>query len=75
MASLSLSIVEIIVLMLGAIILGITIHFFVVSRRSMKSSPMEAEKISKTLEEWKLRYFNDTEIRDKELTQLRKRLE
>lgn len=41
----------------------------------MKSSPMEAEKISKTLEEWKLRYFNDTEIRDKELTQLRKRLE
>lgn len=75
MASLSLSIVEIIVLMLGAIILGITIHFFAVSRRSMKSSPMEAEKISKTLEEWKLRYFNDTEIRDKELTQLRKRLE
>ena len=75
MASLSLSSVEIIVLMLGAIILGITIHFFVVSRRSMKSSPMEAEKISKTLEEWKLRYFNDTEIRDKELTQLRKRLE
>lgn len=75
MASLSLSIVEIIVLMLGAIILGITIHFFIVSRRSMKSSPMETEKISKTLEEWKLRYFNDTELRDKELTQLRKRLE
>ncbi|MEI2737732.1 MAG: hypothetical protein V9F01_02995 [Chitinophagaceae bacterium] len=75
MASLSLSIVEIIVLMLGAIILGVTIHFFIVSRRSMKSSPMETEKISKTLEEWKLRYFNDTELRDKELTQLRKRLE
>ena len=75
MASLSLSIIEIIVLMLGAITLGITIHFFIVSRRSMKSSPMETEKVSKTLEEWKLRYFNDIEIRDKELETLRKQLE
>jgi len=47
MASLSLSIIEIIVLMLGAITLGITIHFFIVGRRSMKSSPMETENISK----------------------------
>ena len=73
--SLSLSIVEIIVLMLGAITLGITIHFFITSRRSMKSSPMEAEKLSKTLEEWKLRYFNDTEVKDKEVVELRKKLE
>ena len=75
MTSLSLSIIEIIVLMLGAITLGITIHFFISSRNSMKSSPMETEKISKTLEEWKLRYFNDTEHRDKELTTLKKKLE
>ena len=75
MASLSLSIVEIIVLMAGAITLGITIHFFIISRRSMKSSPMEAVKISKKLEEWKLRYFNDTEVKDKELERLRKELE
>ncbi len=75
MANLSLSIVEIIVLMLGAITLGITIHFFITSRKGMRSSPMEAEKISKTLEEWKLRYFNDTETRDKELAAVRKRLE
>ncbi|MBK9568570.1 MAG: hypothetical protein IPO53_00665 [Chitinophagaceae bacterium] len=75
MASLSLSIIEIIVLMLGAIVLGITIHFFITSRKSMKHTPMEAEKISKNLEEWKLRYFNDTELKDKELTQVRKRLE
>jgi chromosome segregation ATPase len=75
MASLSLSIIEIIVLMLGAITLGFTIHFFITSRRSMGSSPMEIEKVSQKLEEWKLRYFNDTENRDKELTSLRKRLE
>jgi len=75
MTSLSLSIIEIIVLMVGAITLGITIHFFISNRPGMKSSPMEAEKIAKTLEEWKLRYFNDTEIRDKELTTLKKKLE
>lgn len=75
MASLSLSIVEIVVLMLGAITLGFTIHFFVSSRSTMKFSPMETEKVSRALEDWKLRYFNDTEIRDKELTSLRKRLE
>jgi chromosome segregation ATPase len=75
MASLSLSLIEIIVLMLGAVTLGITIHFFISSRKTMRSSPMEAEKISKNLEEWKLRYFNDTESRDKELIILRKRAE
>jgi chromosome segregation ATPase len=75
MASLSLSIIEIIVLMLGAITLGFTIHFFISSRNSMGSSPMEINKISQKLEEWKLRYFNDTEVRDKELTSLRNRLE
>ncbi len=75
MTSLSLSIIEIIVLMLGAITLGITIHFFISSRNSLKSSPMETEKVSKTLEEWKLRYFNDTEHRDKELATLKKKLE
>lgn len=75
MANLSLSIVEIAVLMLGAVTLGITIHFFIVSRKSMQASPMETEKLARTLEEWKLRYFNDTEIRDRELTSLRQRLE
>ncbi|MEO7983523.1 MAG: hypothetical protein ABI688_05530, partial [Bacteroidota bacterium] len=75
MANLSLSMVEIIVLMLGAITLGITIHFFITSRRSIHATPREIEKVSKALEEWKLRYFNDTEIRDKELTSLRQKLQ
>lgn len=72
--TLSLSIVEIIILMLGAIVLGITIHFFIVSRRNFKASPSESGKISKSLDEWKLRYFNDVEQRDNELTRLKKQL-
>jgi chromosome segregation ATPase len=74
MANLSLSVLEIIVLMAGAIILGVTIHFFVVSRRGMKTSPLVTDKISKNLEEWKLRYFNDIEQRDKDISNLKQRL-
>ena len=74
MAHLTLSIVEIIVLLFGAIILGVTIHFFIASRRSLKNSSVETERINRTLEEWKLKYFNDIEIRDKELSGVKQQL-
>lgn len=75
MASLTLSLVEIIVLMLGAITLGITIHFFISSRRSFRETTSgESARISKELENWKLKYFNETELRDKELEAIRQKL-
>lgn len=74
-SQLSLSIIEIVVLMLGAIVLGVTIHFFIASRRTLKdSSPAVVKQYQKETEEWKLRYFNEIEFRDKELENLRKRL-
>lgn len=74
-SQLSLSILEIIVLMVGAITLGFTIHFFVVSRRSLNQSMLEASgKPQKGAEAWKLRYFNEIEHRDQELNRLRKQL-
>jgi len=75
MVNLTLSLVEILVLMLGAIVLGITIHFFIVSRRSLKSSTGESQKYIKNTDEWKLKYFNDIEIKDRELSELKQRLE
>ena len=73
MATLSLSLIEIILLVGVAITLGVTIHFFIVSRRSINaSSPAVTEKANRELEEWKLRYFNDIEVRDKELSELKK---
>lgn len=73
---LSLSLIEIIVLMLGAITVGITIHFFIVSRRSLNASIDETPggRLSKEISEWKLKYFNDVEQRDNELSHLKKRL-
>ena len=75
MATLSLTLIEIIVLMLGAITLGITIHFFIVSRKSLKTTALNASgKIGRDFEQWKLKYFNDIEIKDKELSGLRQQL-
>jgi chromosome segregation ATPase len=73
---LSLSLIEIIILMLGAISVGITIHFFIVSRRSLIASVDESPggKLSKEISEWKLKYFNDVEHRDKELSNLKMQL-
>lgn len=73
---LSLSVVEIIVLMLGAITLGITIHFFISSRRSFTASVLNVQgtKSIAELTEWKLRYFNDTEDRDKLIVELKQKL-
>lgn len=75
MTTLSLTLIEIIVLMLGAITLGITIHFFIVSRKSLTTTTLNASgKVSRDLEQWKLKYFNDIESRDKELASLKQQL-
>ncbi|MGH2553950.1 MAG: hypothetical protein ACRDEB_09545, partial [Chitinophagaceae bacterium] len=73
---LTLTVLEIIVLMLGAIILGITIHFFIVSRRSLNESIDETPggRIRKEFSAWKLKYFNDIEQRDKEINLIKLQL-
>jgi chromosome segregation ATPase len=74
MANLSISIFEIILLMFGAIVLGITIHFFITSRRHLKNSVIGSDRVGRDLEQWKLRYFNDMEEKEKELGALRKQI-
>ena len=69
--TLNLSIVELIVLFLCAISLGVVIHFFITSRRSLKASPVETEKMKRNIDDWKLKYFNDVEAREKEVSELK----
>ena len=72
--TLNLSIVELIVLFFCAISLGVVIHFFITSRRSLKGSPVETEKMKRNIDDWKLKYFNDIEAREKEVSELKTRL-
>ena len=74
MANLSLSLIEIIVLMAGAITLGITIHFFITSRKTLMASPYETQKVSRNMEDWKLRYLNELEKKEQELKAMEKKL-
>ncbi|MEO8406132.1 MAG: hypothetical protein ABI480_16105, partial [Chitinophagaceae bacterium] len=73
-ATLLLTIPEIILLLFGAIILGITIHFFITSRRNLNASAKEMQKPSFAKDEWKLRYLNDMELRDKEVAKLKEEI-
>jgi chromosome segregation ATPase len=73
-ASLTLSVLEIVLLLFGAIILGITIHFFIASNKSLNATTAELEKPGLAQEEWKLKYFNDMESRDRELVSLKEKL-
>jgi chromosome segregation ATPase len=73
-ATLTLSVLEVVLLLLGAIILGITIHFFIASNKSLKATTRELQKETQAQDEWKLRYFNDIEQRDKELASFKQKL-
>ena len=74
-ATLILSVPEVILLLFGAVILGITIHFFITSRKSLKATTREmSEKKSFARDEWKMRYLNDMELREKEISTLKQQL-
>jgi chromosome segregation ATPase len=70
----NLSIIELIVLFFCAVSLGIVIHFFITSRRSLKNSFFDKERSSKKIDDWKLKYFNDVELKDKQLEDVKNRL-
>jgi hypothetical protein len=74
MASLNLSVIEIIILQLGAVVLGVAIHFFLTYRKTLKKPGNEKESLRKHEEDWKLKYFNDMEEKEKELAALKQKI-
>jgi len=75
MLSISLSIFEIAILFISAIVVGVVIHLFYSSRRGEKQDSHEGKKsVSSGLDDWKIKYLNEAEIKDKEITDLKNRL-
>jgi chromosome segregation ATPase len=75
MLSISLSIFEIIALFVSAIVIGFVVNLFFTSRRGTKKDIQEGKKsLSSGIDEWKLKYLNEAEVKDKEITDLRNRL-
>jgi myosin heavy subunit len=74
-------ILEIIVFLLGGVALGFFIHFFLVSRRTMSfklpepEPPILAGTAFNDSDEWRLKYYEDMELQEKEQMQLRRELD
>ena len=73
--TLNLSIIELAVLFFCAVTLGIVIHFFITSRRSLKGSSIDTGKSKQTVDEWKLKYFNEVERKEQAMEEVNNQLE
>jgi hypothetical protein len=73
--------IEIIVFLLGGVVLGFFIHFFLVSRRGMAfklpkpEPPIIAEAAFTNTDEWRLKYYEEIELQEKAQMQLRRELD
>ena len=75
MLSVSLSIFEIIVLFVSAIVIGFVVNLFFTSRKPAKKDVREEKKsLSSGVDEWKLKYISEAERKDKEISDLKSRL-
>ena len=74
MLSINLSIFEIAILFISAIVVGVVIHLFYSSRRGEKKEEEGKKSVSSGLDNWKIKYLNEAEIKDKEITDLKNRL-
>lgn len=73
----SLGLLEVIIFQIGAIILGFSIHFFVTSRKSMKSVQKSADHGESTIseaDEWRLRYYEQVDFLKKSEEEYRREM-
>lgn len=74
-------VIEIIVFLLGGVVLGFFIHFFLVSRRTLSiklpepEPPVFAETAFNDSDEWRLKYYEEKELQDKVQMDLRRQLD
>jgi chromosome segregation ATPase len=65
---------EIIIFLLGALILGFTLHFFWAARKSIRLDQAAPEDGISENDNWKLKYYNDMDMQEKVQEQLREKL-
>lgn len=74
MGSLTLSVFEVTFLFICAIVVGVVIHFFITSRRNLDKTIKAVKPKSNGLDEWKLKYFNEMEARQREIDEIKQKL-
>lgn len=74
MGTLSLSLLEIAVLLFGAIVLGATVYHFLSARLKVSQEEQQSDELNHLVEEWKHRYEHDMALREKEVVRLREQV-
>jgi len=65
---------EILIFLFGALVLGFTLHYFWSARKSLKFDHLSQQEGISDNDNWKLKYYNDMDMQEKALEQLRDRL-
>ena len=73
--ALQISLTEIIVFQVGAIVLGFAIHFFISSKKNIKiAEQLEATGISEA-DEWRLKYYEELDMEEKRREELKQQVD
>lgn len=70
-----ISVVEIVIFQLGAIILGFAIHFFITSKKNIKIEERPDQNAISEADNWRLKYFEELDLQEKKQQQLKRDLE
>src|ERR1700753_3745207 len=65
---------EVIICVLGALVLGFTIHFFWNSRKDLEIKHTDQNAGISDNDNWKLKYYNDMDMQERAQQQLRDKL-
>jgi chromosome segregation ATPase len=74
MANLSLSVFEIVFLFISAGVVGFVIHFFITNRKKLNQDMADSQKSYGGIEDWKIKYMNESEAKQKENDKLKERV-
>lgn len=73
--AIQISLAEIIIFQIGAIIFGFAIHFFITSKKNIKVEQPVAESGISEADEWKLKYYEELDMQEKRQEEMKRQVE
>lgn len=71
---LQITLTEIIVFQVGAIVLGFAIHFFISSKKNIKINEQTDPNAISEADEWRLKYYEEVDLQEKRQEQMKKEI-
>ncbi len=72
---LQISLAEIIIFQVGAIVLGFAIHFFITSKKNIKVAEQPETNTISEADEWRLKYYEEVDMHEKRQEKMREEIE